>query len=101
MNPCRSGHVLSSAHADVAGLQGSRHPLLASPHRQHVAVAYTLSNNDAVLPEQAPARAWGMWGPTSGDSTVEMVGLKEMADWKRLKMMRAASYSVFSTSSAR
>jgi len=29
-----------------------------------------------------------------------MVGLKEMAEWKRLKMMRAASYSVFRISSA-
>lgn len=37
---------------------------------------------------------------TSGERTVVIVGLKEIAEWKRLKRMRAASYSVFRTSSA-
>ena len=38
---------------------------------------------------------------TSGDKTVIMVGLKAMADWKRLYIILAASYSVFNISSAK
>lgn len=52
---------------------------------------------DAVAPDVMHSVAARL---TSGERTVEMVGRKEMADWKRLKMTRAASYSVFSSSSA-
>lgn len=41
------------------------------------------------------------WRLTSGERTVMIVGLKEMAEWKRLKMILAASYSVLRTSSPR